>query len=80
MKQVEKVAAKANKTLSIIRIVTTSSSEVKVVAYKTLVRPHMEYGACITDPYTQLLINKLGRVQHRAAHLGQRRISEKWLV
>ena len=31
---------------------TTSSSEAKEVAYKTLVWPHMEYGVCITDPST----------------------------
>ena len=37
-KQVEKVAAKANKILGFIRrAVTTSSCEAKVVAYKTLV-------------------------------------------
>ena len=52
-KQVEKVAAKVNRTLSFIRrTVTTSSSQVKVVPYKTLVRPrpHMEYSAFIIDP------------------------------
>ena len=69
-KQAETVAAKANRTLCFIRrTVTTSSPDAKAVANKTLVRLHMEYGPCVTDPHTQLLINKRERVQcHGAAH------------
>ena len=45
-----------------------SSSEAKAVPYKTLVQPQMEYGACITDPHTKLLINKLERVQYHVSN------------
>ena len=68
-KQVEKVAAQANRVLGFItRTVTTSSSEAKTVICKTMVRPQMEYFSCITVPSTQLLINTLERVQHCATH------------
>ena len=63
-----KVAVKAARTLGFIRrTVTTSFSEAKAVAYRTLIRPQMEYGTCITDCHTQLLIKKLERVQCCAA-------------
>ena len=32
------------------------------------VHPHMQYSNLITDPHTQLLINKLERVQCRVTH------------
>ena len=64
----EKVAAKANRTLGFIRrTVTTSSTEAKVVTYKSLVWPQMEYDFCIIDPYTELQITKLERVEYCTA-------------
>ena len=42
------------------------TKEAKEVAYKTLVQPQIEYGACITDLHTQQLIIKLERVQCQA--------------
>ena len=41
--------------------------EVKTTAYTTLVRPIIEYASCAWDPYRQGSINKLERVQRKAA-------------
>ena len=57
---VEKVAAKINRSLGLIkRTVTTSSSEAKRVSPKTLVQPLIEYGAWITD--SQLWLSHMVR-------------------
>ena len=39
----------------------------KEAAYKTLVRPILEYGSSVWDPYTQGLQDELEKVQNRAA-------------
>ncbi len=39
----------------------------KEVAYKSLVRPHMEYGATVWDPYTQKDTYRLEMVQRKSA-------------
>ena len=66
-KQVESVVVKANKNFSFVQTVTTFSPQDKMIVYKTLVCPQMEYGTCIIDPYTQLLINKLESVCNKNA-------------
>ena len=43
------------------------SRDVKEAAYKTMVRPILEYGSSVWDPYTQGLQDELERVQNRAA-------------
>ena len=41
--------------------------QLKSIAYNSLVRPHLEYGAAIWDPYTKKNINKLEMIPRRAA-------------
>jgi hypothetical protein len=41
--------------------------QTKITAINTLVRPRVEYSAAIWDPYTQENIDKIERVQRRAA-------------
>ena len=63
-----KVAAKANKTLGLIRrTLKPCYSEVKERAYKTLVRPNLEYASSSWNPYTDTDINRLEQVQKNAA-------------
>ena len=40
---------------------------VKATAYKTLVRPRLEYGTCAWNPYTSLQVGKIEKVQRSAA-------------
>ena len=44
-----------------------NSPSIKATAYKTLVRPLLEYSSTVWDPYTQGNINKIEAVQKRAA-------------
>ena len=43
------------------------SKEVKERAYKTLVRPHLEYATASWDPYSKKNVDELEKVQRRAA-------------
>ena len=62
-----RTAAKANRALGFVRRnLKPCSRRIKNLAYVTLVRPILEYGSAIWDPYTQLLIDKLESVQRRA--------------
>ena len=61
-------AKKANKTLGFLRRnLKIGSQKVKDMAYKTFVRPILEYACTVWDPYTQEQIDKLEAVQRRAA-------------
>jgi hypothetical protein len=44
-----------------------ASTRIKILAYYTLVRPRLEYGACAWDPHNKNLIHDLEMVQRRAA-------------
>ena len=44
----------------------------KEAAYKTMVRPIIEYGSSVWDPYTQGLLDELEKVQNRAARFATR--------
>ena len=41
--------------------------DVKEAAYKGMVRPILEYGSSVWDPYTDKLQEELEKVQNRAA-------------
>ena len=65
---VHKVTSKANQILGLLRRnLYSCSREVKAVAYKTLVRPRLEYSASVWDPYQKDLKNQLEGVQRRSA-------------
>ena len=65
---INKSIKKANATVGFLRRnlrMCTESS--KRTAYISLVRPTLEYGAIIWDPYQQTITNEIERVQRRAA-------------
>jgi len=67
-RHVHYVSGKASRTLGMIkRNLRMNNTKLKTTAYKTLVRPAMEYGATAWDPYTKKNINKLEEVQKIAA-------------
>ena len=67
-KQVDNTVLKANRTLGFLRRnLWFCPRDVKATAYKTLVRPVLEYASCAWDPYKIGQINKLEAVQRKAA-------------
>ena len=63
-----KVAAKANKTLGLIRrTLKPCCREVKERTYMTLVRPNIEYASSTWNPHTNTDVNRLEQVQKNAA-------------
>ena len=65
---ISEISSKATKTLGFLRrnlaFATTSTKE---VAYKTLVRPKLEYAAPFWSPYSKPQINQVEKVQRTAA-------------
>ena len=62
------ITSKANRVLGLLRRnLYSCSPKVKEAAFKSLVRPRLEYCSSIWDPYHQEHINKLEAVQRRAA-------------
>ena len=71
---INNICNKANKTLGFLRRnLKIGSRKIKETAYKTFVRPILEYSSSIWDPHTELLTNKLEAVQRRAARFVLRR-------
>ena len=65
---VNNIYNKANNTLSFLkRNINISSTKVKEQAYKSLVRPSLEYACSVWDPYTTDDTNKIETIQRRAA-------------
>ena len=63
------VSAKATRSLNFLRHhLYNSSTSIKSIAYKCIVRPVLEYACSVWHPYTIKNINLLESVQHRAAH------------
>lgn len=59
---------KANRSLGFLRRnLKIGSQSIKQQAYRTLVRPLLEYASTVWDPYNAKDINKLEAVQRRAA-------------
>jgi hypothetical protein len=46
-----------------MRVVKNGNRNTKIIAYKSLVRPILEYGAACWDPYRECQINVLDRVK-----------------
>ncbi len=65
---VSNTSGKATKVLNLLRRnIRTNDKEVKDRAYKTMVRPILEYASPVWDPNTKSDSKKLERVQSRAA-------------
>ena len=75
---VAKVTSKANRTLGFLRRnLRTPSIKIKEAAYKTLVRPAVEYCSSVWDPYTAKNISQVEMVQRRAARWILRRYDRR---
>ncbi|KAI8498092.1 hypothetical protein Bbelb_240360 [Branchiostoma belcheri] len=71
---IDHVSSKANNTVNFLRRnINIANPQVKARAYKTLVRPILEYCQTVWDPYTQSNIRNLEAVQRRAARFALRR-------
>ena len=65
---IESTTKSANSTLAFLRRnIKTSNQKLKSQAYKTLVRPKLEYAASVWDPYHAKDIHQVEMVQRRAA-------------
>lgn len=66
-KHITDTCAKAFKQLGFLRRrLSKAPQAVKLTAYKTLVRPILEYGSIVWDPHQKYLRDKLERLQNRA--------------
>ena len=71
---VSEISSKATKTLGFLRRnLAFAPISTKEVAYKTLVRPKLEYAAPIWSPHLKLQINQIEKVQRTAARWTCRR-------
>jgi len=61
-----------------MRILEKGNSNTKSLAYMSLVRPILEYGAACWDPYREGQIRALDRVQKRAARFAHHKNSTNW--
>ena len=67
-KHITNICSKANKTLGFLRRnLHITSKKIKERAYKSLVRPQLEYASTVWDPYQQGHIDQIEKVQRRAA-------------
>lgn len=65
---IDNVCIKANKALWCLRRnLAIATPEIKSLAYKTLVRPVIEYSKIVWDPYTVTNCNKLEKIQRLAS-------------
>jgi len=62
----------------IMRILRKGNSNTKRLAYTSLVRPILEYGAACWDPYREGQIRELDRVQKKAAKFSHHTKSPTW--
>ena len=68
-KHFNSIACKANHTLPFLkRHLQINDTNLKTVAYQSLVRPQLEYASSVWDPYTQKNKDRLQMIQRRAAH------------
>ena len=65
---ISNICTKANRTLGFLRRTLFSCPQnVKEAAYKSMVRPILEYGSSVWDPHPDKLQEELEKVQNRAA-------------
>ena len=71
---IDRTTKKANSMLGFLRRnLRVNSSDTKAAAYKTLVRPNLEYCASVWSPYTAAGKRKIEMVQRRAARYATNR-------
>jgi len=63
-----------------MRILKKGNSNTKSLAYMSLVRPILEYGAACWDPYREGQITALDRVQKKAAKYAHHSNSSNWKI
>ena len=69
-KHIANTTTKANRTLGFVkRNMKDCKTSAKAAAYKTLIRPTLEYASVVWDPYTKANVQQLEKVQRRAARL-----------
>ena len=69
-KHINQITTKSNNTLKFIqRNIQTNIHKIKETAYKTYVRPLLEYSARVWDPWQKNYINQIEMVLHRAVPL-----------
>jgi len=61
-----------------MRILKRGNSNTKSLAYMSLVRPILEYGAACLDPYREGQVSALDRVQKKAAKFAHHKNSPNW--
>ena len=67
-KHIDNITNKANHVLGLLkRNLSCCPTEVKVTAYKTLVRPILDYASVVWDPHHQCDEDKVEAIQRRAA-------------
>ena len=77
--QVNYTVKKAWKALQfVMRLLRKGTSNTKRLAYMSLVRPILEYGAACWVPCREGQIRELDRVQKKAAEFAYHTISPKW--
>ena len=65
---ISNICTKANRTLGFLwRTLFSCPQNVKEAAYKSMVRPILEYGSSVWDPHPDKLQEELEKVQNRAA-------------
>ena len=65
---IKNICSKANTALAFLRrTLKINSRKIKEIAYKTYVRPIVEYACTVWDPYTQRNIDRIEAIQRRAA-------------
>ena len=65
---INNICKKANSTLGLLRrILSGRDKKVKDLAYRSLMRPKLEYGCSAWNPYTKQSIDQIEMVQRRAA-------------
>ena len=65
---IDKITTSASRTLGFVRRnLGACTKDTKKAAYTALIRPTLEYCSAIWDPYTNELIQKVGKIQRRSA-------------
>ena len=65
---ISSICSKANRSLNFLcHNLSKCSSDIKENAYLTIVRPTLEYAACVWHPYQEYLIYDIEKIQRRAA-------------